>query len=67
MCSVGKSPHMDMSVCIPLITYPPLAMTVCVPIITLFTLDIMANTAESFIIVVSISCFAKLIASSCPC
>lgn len=45
-------------------SYPPLAITVCVPMITLFTRDIIANTAESFITVVSMPDFAKLTANS---
>ena len=45
-------------------TNPPFAMTVCVPIITLLTRDIIANTAESLMTVVSISAFAKLTANS---
>ena len=47
-----------------LLSYPPFAMTVCVPIITLLTLDIIANTAESVMTVVSIPTLAKLVAIS---
>lgn len=49
-----------------LLIYPPLAITECVPITTLFTLDIIANIAESGIKVVLIPYLDSLIARSCP-
>lgn len=46
------------------VAYPPLAITVWVPIMTLLTLDMMANTAESLMTVVSMLARARLIASA---
>lgn len=50
-----------------LLTYPPSAMTPEVPMMTLFTRDMMANTAESVIKVVSMPACPRLTANSCPC
>ena len=46
--------------------YPPLAITVWVPMMTLLTLDMMANTAESLITVVSMLARARLMAKAWP-